>query len=407
MAPQSGARLITNITSGRGTAPMVESMSSVDRGGADRRRQGGRGRRRRPVEYPETLYGQRQSYDGMVRTVADMVDAGARINILVLKSDDLPGILRDWTPSRYKLEVKTLGAKTVLDLTKLDRAEESDIASIRVAIAEMAEHPGHYCAVSDCKSAEFKGVFAAFIARHSPEISRLYLTNEDMKAVLASIESLGYDISIKYGSAKGSERATGAPKWDATITTMPFADFFAELEEDAKAATTVRYEAVPNDSGELGIQSGKARGSIARDCRFSASSNAEVLFKTAIPEALRLPIERDRRIDASAASAGSGAVEPTVIRFGRKIFDDKGKNQHYVKMIAKMPDSSISTYHVNPHIHLSLVDYTDGSSYDIWVLKSDRLAIIPQIRAGGASLRRLVNHILVHMGEGRVEKYEP
>ena len=75
-------------------------------------------------------------------------------------------------------------------------------------------------------------------------------------------------------------------------------------------------------------------------------------------------------------------------------------------IIADMPDSSISKYHVNPHIHLSLVDYTDGSSYDIWVLASDQLTIIPQIRASGASLRRLVNYVFERIGEGRVEKYD-
>ena len=49
----------------------------------------------------------------------------------------------------------------------------------------------------------------------------------------------------------------------------------------------------------------------------------------------------------------------------------------------------------------------DGSSYDLWAVTSDRLVIIPQIRASGASMRRLVNHVFEGMGEGSVERYEP
>ena len=407
--------MFTDIAGRRGMATMAESVKSVDGGGrggggAGRRARRGRGRSGSSAECREALYGQRQGYDGMVQTAAAMVDAGARIHALVLRSDDLPGAVRGWTPSRYELEVKTLGAKTVLGLKKLGRIEGGGgpgPAGIRVAIAEMPGRPRHYCAVSDCRSAEFKGVFVAFMARHSPEIARLYLTSGDMKAVLGSIAAQGYDISVRYGSARGAEHETGARMSVATSTTVPFAAFFERLDEDGRAALTVRYEAVPSGPGGPGgrARRGRARGSIARDFRFSASLNAEVLFRTAIPEALRQPLERDRLIEASAASAARGAAEPTVIRFGKKIFKDRAKNRHYVDMIAGMPDSSISMYNVDSHIYLSLVDYTDGSSYDIWVVKSDRLAIIPQIRAGGASLRRLVNHILEHLGEGSVEKY--
>ena len=390
-------------------------MESLDGGGAARRGRGRggqnavgeyRGGQNAVGEYRDALYGEEQDYDGMVRTVGAMVDdVGARIRVLVLRSDDLPGVLRSWTPRRYKLEVEALGDKTVLDLKRVHRSEDPDAAGLRIAIAEMPDSPHYYCAVSDCSSAEFKDVFARFISRHSPDISRLFLTNEDMKGILESIKSEGYDINVRYGSAKSSEQSTGAHKSVTTSTTVPFDVFFDKLEKDAEAATTVRYEAIPNGSGKRGARD-MARGSIARDCRFSASSNAEILFGTAIPSALSLPLERNHRIEEVAKSAERDAVEPMVIRFSKKIFDDKSKNRRYVDTIAKMPDSSISTYHANPHIHLSLVDYTDGSSYDIWVVTNDRLAIIPQIRASGASLKRLVNHILVHMGEGSVEKYE-
>ena len=342
----------------------------------------------------------------MAQTARAMVaETKTKINALIVRSDDLTGALKSWTPKRYVATVKRLGGKTILGLGKRNVQPGSDAVRLRIAIAEIPGNSSHHCAVSDCRSAEFNSIFMPFIAKHSPGISNLFLTNKDMEGILNSIESQGYKIDVKYGSVRSLEELTGAPESSTKSTTTSVGAFFDGLDREAKAAITVRYAASSNDPGE---RNGRAelRGTITRDCRFLASGKAEVLFKTIIPKALSLPRERNRRIEASAKSAGSDTVEPTVIRFDKKIFKDESVNERHVDMIAKMPYSSISKYHVNPHIHLSLVDYTDGSSYDIWVVTGDKLAIIPQIRASGASLKRLVNHILKHMGEGHVEKYE-
>ena len=352
----------------------------------------------------DTLYGLRQDYAGMSLTAEEMVDrAGARIHALVLRSDDLTGAVEEWTPAQYALGIKKLGDKTVLDLARRTGPLDPGADRIRVAIAEIPDSPNHYCAISDCKSREFNGVFKAFASKYSPEISGLFLTNEDMAGVLGSIKSEGCDMRVKYFTVKGRRRATGVPESGAKSTSIPAAKFFEELAAKAKAAITVRYTATPGVHGGQGALAAP-RGTIARDCRFSVAVGAGALFKIMIPKAIGLSRERNRRIDASAESAGADEVEPTVIRFGKKIFGNKDTNAHCVDIIADMPDRSISKYHVNPHIHLSLVDYTDGSSYDIWVLASDQLTIIPQIRASGASLRRLVNHVFERIGEGRVEK---
>ena len=392
---------LTDITGRCETVVLAGGVNEtrVDRQGPSNGKSGIRG------GYRDTLYGQRQNYDGMVQTVESMVCEGAKINALVVRSDDLLGALESWTPKQYIAIAKSLGDKTVLDLEKRDMAPESNTTRLQIAIAEIPDNATHYCAVSDCKLAVFNGVFIPFIYKHSTNISNLFLTNGDMKSILDSIESQGYNVDVKYGSTKSREHATGAPESGTMSTTKSIATFFAALDKEGKAAITVRYTANPNIPGKHGART-ELRGTITRECRFSASGNADVLFKTIIPKALILPRERNRCIEESAKSAGSDAVEPAVIVFDKKIFKDKSRNRRYVDMIAKMADSSISEYHVNPHIHLSLVDYTDGSSYDIWVVTSDKLVIIPQIRASGASLKRLINHIFKHMGEGNVKKYE-
>ncbi len=378
-----------------GTMPMAGRT-----GGARRGKGRGGGGRDALGAHRDALYERRQGYGGVVRTAEAMArEAGARISAIVLKSDDLPGALKVWTPRRYEMEMKRRGGKTVLGIGRSGARRGPRAGRLRVAIAEMPDRPGYHCAVSDCGPAEFGGVFGAFISRYTPEISKLFLTNGDMAGVLAGIESRGYDVRVEYGSARG--RGRGARRAAA-----PPGAFFAGLDGEARAALTVGFAAVPSGSGEGGHRAGW-RGTISRDCRFSASSDAEIMFRTAVPRALSLPLGRDRLMEASAESAGSGRSEPTVLRFGRRVFGCGDRNRRCAEMIAKMADSSVSLYNVDSHMHLSLVDYMDGSSYDLWAVTSDRLVIIPQIRASGASMRRLVNHVFEGMGEGSIERYEP
>ena len=366
-------------------------------GGARRGKGRGGGRRDVLGARRDALYERRQDYGGMVRTASAMArEAGARISAMVLKSDDLLGALKVWTPRRYEMEMKKRGGKTVLGIGRSGARRGPRAGRLRVAIAEMPDRPGYHCAVSDCGPAEFGGVFAAFISRYTPEISRLFLTNGDMAGVLAGIESRGYDVRVEYGSARGRWRG-------ARRAAAPPGAFFAGLGGEARAALTVGFAAAPRGSGG----DGGWRGTVSRDCRFSASSDAEAMFRAAVPRALSLPLGRNRLMDASAESAGSGRSEPTVLRFDRRVFGGRGRNWRYADMIAKMADSSVSVYSTDSHMHLSLVDYMDGSSYDLWAVTSDRLVIIPQIRASGASMRRLVNHVFEGMGEGSVERYEP
>ena len=58
--------------------------------------------------------------------------------------------------------------------------------------------------------------------------------------------------------------------------------------------------------------------------------------------------------------------------------------------------------HGNPYIHMSVADYTDGSSYDLWVVNPKRIVIVPQIRATEGSLSRLTNHIFEQFKEGEI-----
>lgn len=378
--------------------------SKLDRGvhaDLELKRGGNRGRpTARPDSRLQAIYKNKHGYEGMVKAVADAVKGGAKANVLLLKSEDPLGTLKEWTPRPYRLTVTIRGNKMVL------RIQKRDADPIQVALVKIPNSHDHYCAISDCSSANFKGVFMALISKYFPHISKTFITNKDMVSVFDSIKKQGYRVFIRYASTKRLHTTGGEPESVAMRTNVAHHNFFKGLHREGASASTVCYTVTDPRSPNAHARHAASGGTLARDCRFLVAGEAGLLFKTIIPEVLSTSRRRNEYLEKCAESADDDMPEPIVIRFDQKIFGNAKINERCIDMLAQMPNSSISEYHVNPHIHISLVDYMDGSSYDIWVLVNDRLVIIPQIRASGASLRRLVNHIFECIREGKVEKYE-
>jgi hypothetical protein len=62
--------------------------------------------------------------------------------------------------------------------------------------------------------------------------------------------------------------------------------------------------------------------------------------------------------------------------------------------------------HGNPYAHLAMTDLLDGSSFDVWAVPPDRIALVPGIKASEGAFGRLVNYIFDSFGEGSIATYD-
>lgn len=96
------------------------------------------------------------------------------------------------------------------------------------------------------------------------------------------------------------------------------------------------------------------------------------------------------------------SVRPLAIDFELDQFGPPPENVHFIDAMKTFPVSSISVVHGNPYIQLSVIDYYDGSAFDIWVLNSNQLIIVPQFKGTVASIKRIINHIFDTFAEGKI-----
>lgn len=99
-------------------------------------------------------------------------------------------------------------------------------------------------------------------------------------------------------------------------------------------------------------------------------------------------------------------IRPLCIDFGYEQFIELEENRKFIDAMRTMKASSLSVIHSNPYVHLSIFDYFDGSSFDIWVLSREKIIIVPQLKASFQSIKRLINHIFDNYDEGDIKDYE-
>lgn len=99
------------------------------------------------------------------------------------------------------------------------------------------------------------------------------------------------------------------------------------------------------------------------------------------------------------------AARPLAVKFENERFEDVEENNNFIQAMRSMRTASVSVLHGNPYIHLGVIDYMDGSAFDLWVLDSQELIIVPQMHGSVGSIKRLVNHVFDTYAEGEVADY--
>jgi len=97
---------------------------------------------------------------------------------------------------------------------------------------------------------------------------------------------------------------------------------------------------------------------------------------------------------------------PLAVNFSRPVFENLEVVRNLVQLLTKYPHSMYAVEHGNPYAHVKLTDLFDGSSFDVWAIPPQRVALIPGLKASEAAFERLVHYIYDAFREGRLADYD-
>jgi len=98
-------------------------------------------------------------------------------------------------------------------------------------------------------------------------------------------------------------------------------------------------------------------------------------------------------------------ARPLVIDLGQDQLAESEERRRFVEVVRRFPRASVSVLHGNPYVHLSIMDYYDGSTFDVWVLSPGEVTIVPQLKGSVAAIKRVINYIFDDYAEGHIRDY--
>jgi len=232
-----------------------------------------------------------------------------------------------------------------------------------------------------------------FIKYGSPDISRLNFTSNDIKKIIGAIlNNEGYDAIIK----KAVTYPYGG-KGAINFEPMDFYQVFEKCNDENRFLDKARISIIKND--EEIIDFFVSRVGIIR----FYSGNIDYFFNLFVNAFAESAKHTKRILENRERKFGETSVKPIVINFNSDVFIKLNNNSQFINSLSTLDKTGISVYHSNPYLHVSIVDFQDGSSYDVFAISSKSVCIVPSFRSSINSLMKISDHIFKSVGEGEID----
>jgi len=329
-------------------------------------------------------------------------DFQLKLLFLIAKGDIFKAI-REWVPHDYDLQF----LENNESMCTIKLAREIKKGKVLSGTFNLARHANTnvYVAITTEKQKFVKNALIKFFDNYYSELSRLHLTSGQIQTILDKLKAglnceIITDRVISYSRLnKKKFIITGKkPRFkesDVRWTEEDYKSSFQRAAENDKWIDKISF--CVQKENKINFYA-----SLSRDGLFKCDKNADEFYKIIIKYLVNIGNENIDIFSNKSRLENDGNIKPIAIEYANNLFEDVEQNKRLIRIIAEFPKSSYSVYHGNPYLHTSVVDYVDGSSYDLWVVSADKIIIIPQIRATFNSLSRFCEHILKRFSEGHL-----
>lgn len=107
---------------------------------------------------------------------------------------------------------------------------------------------------------------------------------------------------------------------------------------------------------------------------------------------------RERRAESQFHS------RPFRIKFNHPALGTRDQIKLLATALRSLPSVSCTTLHGNPYYHAVMLDYSDGSTYEVLVADDSSITVLPQGRATVNSLQRLCSMVFSEFREGELSE---
>lgn len=338
---------------------------------------------------------------------------------LVVCKQDLGKLMRSWNSSKFIVKPGETSAQgEIFSLQVALEPEDPTVVPVFGNVLLIRSIRKEVYFVMSDESREFvQNTLRRFLNSYYPDVSRVFFTSNELRMLLRKLQS-ATNGEVITDRVTAFSRALSAKKTQELIVPekpskrkepknaavkyyydKPFEDAFDEAIANDEWIDKIQFHLEVNR--KITLEAFLSRGGLIKMKR-----SFFPIYQTLFPYLLDIIQGKFKLYSNRARIAERPKPSPLVLELEYDVFEDIKMNHKFIETLQQMPYVSLSVYHGNPYIHLSIVDYLDGSSFEIWVLSANEITLVPQLRASEASISRIVNHIFARFREGTVKEYE-
>lgn len=243
-----------------------------------------------------------------------------------------------------------------------------------------------------------------FIDAAYPRLYRPFLRQSEMRSVadalqagLQSTEELRVtQVSSKRRLLHSSSRRQYQS--ERAWTDKAYVDAFQEADENLAYFRSIRFEVCrPDEDGRL--QSMQVQGTLSQSGVLSTNMRPGWLTASGFPVARAHALKQAEFAQDRSRKPSTPAPRTIVANFSEQDAIERKDLPELVKLLRKMPRASVSVIHGNPYLHARVVDFHDGSSFDLILVSARRLLVVPTLRATESAVTRICHYVYEQIGE--------
>jgi len=312
----------------------------------------------------------------------------AKIFFTTFFSEKTPHALFGKLSRRVKLT-----KKTDYWLAALVRGDKGRGTKLRFGLFQSGDNA--WTAFTLTKTIANEEVLLRLLGALSPNISEACLTSNEIRSIFEDIEECeGVTVSVNKAVAY-SHRHEGQISF---FKNEAYHAVFNKAENEGKFVDKVDFSL----TGPHYLHGFLGRNGVAK---FMAG-DIGLFQKSVLTSVARISSSKHGVFRNSSRHPGSTEVTAIDLQFGETAFQGRDDNLAFISSLDQMARSGIAVLHENPYVHVSLIDFFDGSAYDIFATSRKAVTIVPQVGASPFSLNRLCNHIFENFREGLIAEPE-
>jgi len=362
-----------------------------------------------------TIYSRHANYDGMIEQIDNYVKmSGNPIQIILFSSFAYPNVVQYMKKRRF-------GEFTVT----------SHFVSNDILVAELKREYGRkekkmingkfllfkhdksevYVAVTHENTVFFEEGLLRFIKHKWLVFSQPFYYSWEIESMLNNLsqKDLNNKIMLTKLLKKSRIKNEGSNKSkesDLIWTDVPYKEAFSLARSENAWIEKIYFDFITIiEKDKLKSRKRIMSGAIARNGIFKCELVFKQFFNNIVEKGIDVFVKRKEQLNNRQRTKDANYKgKPFFIEFDEPVFEKKEQNWKLVDVIKNMSNSAYSLIHGNPYVHMTVTDYLDSSSYDIWVLSDNKITISPQTVCSMNALNRLCDHISKEFQEGMVKE---